>query len=73
MDNSTDNPNCADSVTPTGCFDFSAGPAFLEHGLYCQYLGENYERFLAAALTYRVAGQLVEAPGEESAPPVTGV
>lgn len=55
MDNSTDNPNCVDSITPTGCFDFSAGPAFLEEGLYSQYLGNNYERFLAAALTYHVS------------------
>lgn len=55
MDNSTDNPNCVDSITPTGCFDFSAGPAFLEDGLYSQYLGNNYERFLAAALTYHVS------------------
>lgn len=60
MDNSTDNPNCVDSITPTGCFDFSAGPAFLEEGLYSQYLGNNYERFLAAALTYQVS----EEPGD---------
>ena len=62
MDNSTDNPNCVDSITPTGCFDFSAGPAFLEQGLYSQYLGNNYERFLAAALTYHVSEEAAD-PG----------